>query len=126
MNTPLYFIFGLIILTDLIDTAGQLILKSTINSLDVHINSFAKVLCFISRLVLIPRLWIGLLFSATSLFIWLFVLTRAELNLAYSLDSMRYIFIAFASMMILKEPVGKKRWLGILSIVFGIILVTCG
>jgi len=37
---------------------------------------------------------------------------------------MHYVFIAFSSMLILKEKVGKKRWLGTLLIVIGIVLVS--
>jgi hypothetical protein len=43
-----------------------------------------------------PRLWVGFIFSIISLCIWLFVLSKADLNFAFSADSMHYIFIALA------------------------------
>jgi len=76
--------------------------------------------------VKIPRVWLGFCLSGISLFFWLIVLSKTDLSLAFSLDSMRYILIALASVIFLKEKVGIGRWLGIASVVFGIILVALG
>ena len=78
------------------------------------------------RLVSIPRVWLGFLFSAVSLTIWLFALSKSGLGFAFSLDSMRYILIALASAIFLKEKIGVGRWLGILYVVLGIVLVATG
>lgn len=124
MKIGLFYIIFLIVLTSICDTISQLFLKNSINSLDVNINNLKKVLQFLLKLAAIPRVWIGFIFSCLSLFIWLFVLSKADLNFAFSLDSMHYIFIAYASMLILKENVGLKRWTGTILIVVGIILVS--
>ncbi|MDD5044897.1 MAG: EamA family transporter [Candidatus Omnitrophica bacterium] len=114
----------LLIIMSCFDTASQLVLKSSINSLKHNVNSISSVIRFIFRLILIPRVYLSLLFSTASLFIWLFVLSKIDLNLAFSIDSMHYIFIAFASGIFLKERVGYKRWLGTILIVIGIAMVT--
>lgn len=126
MKLGILFIIGLIALTDLCDTVSQLCLKSSINSLDLHINSFRKMLHFITHLVKIPRVWVGFIFSTLSLVAWLFVLSKADLNLAYSLDSMRYILITLASVFVLKERIGIVRWMGIICVVLGIFFVATG
>ena len=125
MYGGLIFILFLIALTSICDTISQLFLKSAINSLKVSLSAnILNILRFIIRLILVPRVWISFLFSVLSLCIWLFVLSKIDLNLAFSLDSMHYIFIAFASSIFLKEKVGFKRWLGTISIIIGIILVS--
>ena len=124
MKVGIFFIIFLIVLTSICDTISQLILKSAINSLGANISSIRKIFGFIIKLILVPWIWIGLIFSCLSLFIWLFVLSKADLNLAFSVDSMHYIFIAFASSLILKEKVGLKRWMGTIIIMAGIVLVT--
>jgi len=124
MKYGMSFIIFLIVLTSICDTLSQLFLKFSINSLDLHVNSIKKIIGLLWKLIRIPRVWLGFLFSTLSLFIWLFVLSKADLNLAFSLDSMHYIFIALGSMLLLKEKIGPVRWMGIVSIMAGIILVS--
>jgi len=124
MNLSLILVIGLIFLSSSCDTFSQVFLKKSINSLDIQVNSIKKAIRFILKLILIPRVWLSFTFSTFSLLIWLFVLSRIDLNFAFSLDSMHYILIAFASGMFLKERVCYKRWIGTGLIVFGIILVS--
>ncbi len=124
MKYEMSFIIFLIVLTSICDTFSQLFLKFSINSLDLQINSLKKMLGLLWELIRIPRIWLSFLFSTLSLCIWLFVLSKADLNLAFSLDSMHYIFIALGSVLLLKEKIGTARWLGIVSIMSGIILVS--
>lgn len=125
MKEKLVFILFLIFLTSLCDTINQLFLKSAINSLKVSLSANVRsVIKFIFRLILIPRIWLSGLFSLLSLCIWLFVLSRVDLNFAFSVDSMHYILIAFGSKVVLSEKVGLKRWLGTAFIVAGIVLVS--
>jgi len=122
----LIFIIFLIFVTDICDTVSQLFLKSSINSLDLHINTVKKVIRLVIHLIKTPRVLIGSFFSVLSLFIWLFVLTKSDLNFAFSIDSMRYILISLASVLILKEKINTVRWLGIFAVVCGIMLVAIG
>jgi len=124
MKEGVIFTLFLIVLTSICDTINQLFLKSAINSLLSPSGSILNVVKFILKLILIPRVWISLLFSITSLCIWLFVLSRADLSYAFSADSMHYIFIAIVSRFILKERVGLKRWIGIVFIVIGIAVIS--
>ena len=126
MKAGLAFIIFWILASGLCDTISQLLLKSCINTLDIQVNGIKKALQLALSVGKIPRAWVGLLFSILSLFIWLFVLTNSDLNFAFSLDSMRYVLIALASTVVLKERISSIRWLGILAVVIGITLVTLG
>ncbi|MDD2679336.1 MAG: EamA family transporter [Candidatus Omnitrophica bacterium] len=124
MKEELVFILFLIALTSICDTINQLFLKSAINSLASPRGNVKAVFKFIMQLILVPRVWVSFLFSIISLCIWLFVLSQVDLSFAFSADSMHYIFIAIVSRFILKERVCFKRWLGIILIVVGIMLVS--
>jgi uncharacterized membrane protein len=126
MKQNILSIIFLIFVTDICDTVSQLFLKSSINSLDLHINTVKKVIHLVIQLIKTPQVWISLIFSTLSLFMWLFVLTKSDLNFAFSIDSMRYILIALASVLILKEKINTVRWLGIFAVVCGIMLVAIG
>lgn len=125
MKEGLAYILFLIALTSICDTINQIFLKSAINSLEASLSAnVLKILQFITRLIMIPRVWLSFLASTVSLCIWLFVLSKVDLNFAFSLDSMHYIFIAFASRLFLQERVDARRWFGTIFIVVGIVLVT--
>lgn len=124
MKINVFLFILLLVITSSCDTISQLLLKNAINSLGIDVSGLKKIFRFILRLVLIPWVWTGLIFSCISLFVWLFVLSKVDLNLAFSVDSMHYIFIAFASRSVLKERVGFKRWAGTIFIVLGIVLVS--
>ena len=125
MKEGLIFILFLLAFSSIFDTINQLFLKSAINSLRLTSPvTIIKVIRFIIRLILVPRVWLSFLFSVLSLATYLFVLWKVDLSFAFSVDSMHYIFIAIGSKLILKERVGFRRWAGTIFIIIGIILVT--
>lgn len=125
MKQGLPAVLSLIALTSLCDTINQLFLKSAIDSLNFTPTfNVIKIFKFIFKLISKPRLWLGFVFSLISLGIWLVVLSKADLNFAFSADSMHYIFIALASRFVLKEKMGLWRWLGTGLILVGIVFVS--
>jgi drug/metabolite transporter (DMT)-like permease len=125
MKQGLLVVLSLIALTSLCDTINQLFLKSAIDSLNFTPTlNIIKILKFIFKLISKPRLWLGFGFSLISLCIWLIVLSKADLNFAFSADSMHYIFIALASRFVLKEKMSSWRWLGTGLIMVGIVFVS--
>jgi drug/metabolite transporter (DMT)-like permease len=125
MKQGLLLVLSLIALTSLCDTINQLFLKSAIDSLNFTPTlNIIKIFKFIFQLIRKPRLWVGFGFSLISLCVWLVVLSKADLNFAFSADSMHYIFIALASWFVLKEKMSTWRWLGTGLIVVGIVFVS--
>jgi len=125
MKQGLPVILSLIVFTSLCDTINQVFLKSAINTLSLSSPvTVKKIIRFIVELIKVPRVWGSFFFSILSLSVWLVVLSKADLNFAFSLDSMVYVFIAYASQHILKEKVCFKRWSGTILVIMGIILVT--
>jgi uncharacterized membrane protein len=125
MKQGLWLILILIACTSFCDTVNQLFLKSTIDALKFTPSlNVKKIFNFIFRLITTARLWVGFSFSLVSLSIWLVVLSKTDLNFAFSADSMHYIFIALASRFVLKEKMDLRRWLGTVLIVLGIVFVS--
>ncbi|MDD4954809.1 MAG: EamA family transporter [Candidatus Omnitrophica bacterium] len=125
MRASLFLILICITISNAFDAIRDTFLKSAINSVgELGESKIKNVIRFVIRLLKKPQVWISFACSIVSLFFYLFVLSKAELNFAFSLDSMHYIFIAFSAKFFLKEKVGPKRWLGTAFVVVGIILVT--
>lgn len=125
MTYSIFLILTLIAIANIFDTIREIFLKKAINSIkEFSPNTIKKVIIFIAKLLCIPKVWLSFVASVLSLFFYLFVLSKVELNLAFSLDSMHYIFVAFSSRLFLKEKVGAMRWAGTIFIVIGITLVS--
>jgi len=125
MTKGMFFILLLIVTASILDTITQLFLKSAINSLKVCVSlNLKKIKEFILALIFLPQAWAALLVSIIALCVWLYVLSRVDLSLAFSIGSVHYIFIAISSKLLLKERVGFTRWLGIICIAVGMALVS--
>ncbi|WP_031484976.1 EamA family transporter [Maridesulfovibrio frigidus] len=57
-------------------------------------------------------------------FLWLLVLSRMELSLAYPMLSLGYVLVTIASKYLFNEEVPLHRYAGIATIIFGIILIS--
>jgi drug/metabolite transporter (DMT)-like permease len=123
LSTELIFVLFLIVLTSICDTINHLGLKVCADAAGIKVVGVATALHFAFRIMKMPLAWLSVFFSLLSLFLWIFVLTKAELSFAFSLDSMHHVFILVAAKFILKEDVGSRRWLGTIAIMVGIFLV---
>jgi len=125
MKQGLLSILSLIFVISISDTINQLFLKSAVNSVTLSGPvTLKKIASFVLSLLRLRRVWIAAIFSTLSFGIWIFVLSRVDLNFAFSIDSMHYIFIAFASRVVLKEKVGFLRWFGTILTIAGIAIVS--
>ena len=60
---------------------------------------------------------------AMATIIWMYILKRFELSVAYPLISISYIFGMLASVFIFKEVVPVTRWIGVGFIMIGVIFL---
>lgn len=66
----------------------------------------------------------GLVCYVVSVVLWLLVLSKVEVSVAYPLISLGYVFVAIAGYYFFDEAVSVQRILGILIIIFGVYLVS--
>jgi len=58
-----------------------------------------------------------------AMLLWLLVLQRIPVSVAYPMLSLNFIFITFAARLIWHEPVSVRHWLGVVLIMVGIIVM---
>ncbi len=63
------------------------------------------------------------LFVLSSVF-YIYALSMERLSLLYPITSLTYIWVALVSIKFLKEKINKYKWLGIVLIILGIVLIT--
>jgi drug/metabolite transporter (DMT)-like permease len=72
-----------------------------------------------------PAVLLGLAFYTVSSVLWLFVLSRVSLSIAYPMGALTYVFVIVGGLL-MGEAVTVERWAGALLIVTGVVLVGRG
>lgn len=86
--------------------------------------SIANLIALIPRLI--QNIWLisGLFLFGVSFFLWLFIISRLKLSVAYPIStSLSFCLITLASWFIFKEQLALLQIVGIILIIFGIFLV---
>lgn len=71
-----------------------------------------------------PYVFFGFMFFGISSIFWLVVLSRIDLSFAYPMVSVAYVVVAIFSYFVFKENVSLIRWIGIMTICFGVFLIS--
>lgn len=76
------------------------------------------------RIVTTPQIPLAIVFLAVFFFTWLSLLSHADLSLLLPMTASTYVLNALAAGPVLGETVSRQRWVGILVITMGVVLVT--
>ncbi|CEG57369.1 SMR family transporter [Legionella fallonii] len=98
----------LILLSTILEGFGQLLFKYS-----AILTSRKKYICFI----------IGVVFLILEFISWTAVLHYIDVNIAYPMSSLSYVFVCLLSFIFLSESLQKQRVLGLIYIVFGTIIL---
>ena len=103
---------------------AQLTLKAGMNQV-THANGGAVTLSGAALKTIATNLtvWGGLALFGLSAVVWLFVLSRTSLSFAYPFAALTYLIIVAVDRFVLHESVPPLRWVGVASIMVGIVLV---
>ena len=112
--------YGLLLIGILIGVVGQLLLKSGM----ARQPGFR--LCDLATLTHNVPVICGFCCYGLSTVLYLTVLARLELSLAYPTVSLGYVLVIIMSRVVFKEPVGPTRWLAAGIICCGVVLVGLG
>lgn len=117
-------VFVMVTLISLAETAAQVCFKTAVEKLDMPANTLREMLRLSWRLLFFFRTWVGMWMGLAILGLWVVVLGISDLNFAFCLSSIHYVFIALSSKFLLHEDVGRNRWLATLMITVGIAIVS--
>jgi len=66
----------------------------------------------------------GLALFGLGFVLWVFILSKVQLSIAAPIMSLAYVFIMIFSYLLFKEPITSVKVLGVISILFGVVLIT--
>jgi multidrug transporter EmrE-like cation transporter len=116
--------FLLILTCVALGVAGQLLLKHGMSSTGERVDEVRDVVPRLLQAATNPAVVGGFLFYALSAALWLVVLTRVELSLAYPMLSLGYVLVVVLSRVFFQEHVTWIRFLGTLVVCFGVFLIS--
>lgn len=126
MSPFLWLLFGLSVACDM---GGQLCFKRGVHDIAVTDGQGAwarQFALYFNAVARAPWLWGGIAVYAVELVIWLAILERAPLSLAFPIASLNYCGVMIACHLLLKEHVSRRRWIGAAFITLGVAIVGLG
>jgi drug/metabolite transporter (DMT)-like permease len=112
-----------ILISVLFSTAGQLLLKSGMNTIGAVTLSFNQIFPTLWRMVTNPGVFFGLVLYGVGTIFWLAALSRAELSYAYPFASLSYVIMLAASWAMFNEQITMARIIGTAVICIGVLLI---
>lgn len=70
-----------------------------------------------------PETWIGFILYGLSAICWLWVLSQAQLSLAYPVLALSFPIVVALSALFFGEDITTLRWLGVVVVVLGVSLL---
>ena len=111
----------LLLLWTVCEALGQLLFKHGMDRLEESDEGFS--LRILGRALASPVIWAGIVVHAAEFAVWLEILGKAPLSVAFPLESISYVAVVGASRLILGEHVSPRRWAGVGLIVAGIVVL---
>jgi multidrug transporter EmrE-like cation transporter len=101
-----------------ISVIGQLFLKKGVSSSNLSFNLPSIIKTFFT-----PEVFFGFVLYGLSAILWLFVLQKFPLTVAYPFLSLTYVIILIAGVFWLQEPLSFIKVVGVILILLGVVLV---
>ncbi|PUB05907.1 EamA family transporter [Paenisporosarcina sp. OV554] len=106
----------LILLNTMILVSGQFLWKFGMMNKENSFSSLGEII----KLMFSPYIVTGLTMYGFATILWLFILTRVPLSVAYPLQSLAYVFAVFGAFFIFNEPLSFMKIVGVLMIIIGV------
>ncbi len=110
----------LILISVLLGAGGQVLLKMGA----LRVAEVTEVGPLLGRIVTSPHILAGFGLYGVASVLWIVVLSRAPLSLAYPMLSLGYVVVLLASAYVFGEAIPAVRVAGIAAIILGLVLVS--
>jgi drug/metabolite transporter (DMT)-like permease len=123
-NHITFKVFLLIIATDINESIAQIFLKKGLNWVGMDNITTGNLADFFLKSFTSPFVWAGMAVFLINFFLWITVLSRVDLSVAFPVGSTSYIYVPLLSILFLHEVMNPMRWAGIILIIAGIHFVS--
>jgi multidrug transporter EmrE-like cation transporter len=109
-----------------LNAGAQLLLRSAMHNVEGGVVSLRHFASLLPGLTTSPPILGGLACYILSLGLWLVVLSRLPVSIAYPLQSLGYIMVVLFAHVLLNESLSANKLLAITLIVLGVLLLARG
>jgi drug/metabolite transporter (DMT)-like permease len=110
--------FLLILCNTCILVAGQFLWKYGMMKTTFQLNPLSII-----KLLFSPFIFSGLVLYGVATILWLFILSRVPLSIAYPVQSIAYVLAVFGAYFIFHEPLSPAKIIGVILIILGVSLI---
>jgi uncharacterized membrane protein len=115
----------LVLIAGLLGGAGHVLLSKGMKTVgDLTEAPTSRIGGMVGRTVTNPWVLTGVVLQASFFFLYLTLLSRADVSKILPMTAFDYIVVALLAQMFLAEPVTPARWTGIGFIVLGVFMVS--
>jgi len=107
-------------------TLGQILLKWRIRDVIILPSGFVEKFTFLFLLIFDPLIFLSLLADGLAYLAWMAALTKLELNYAFMMSSLIFVFVIIFSRLLLNEPISVQKIVGMLLIILGVVIIARG
>lgn len=120
----MFYSIALILASVAVGVFGQLFFKAGVAKLGpIGGAALTQLPQLIASVATNPLIILGLACYGLGAVMWIVVLSRVDLSLAYPMLGLGYVFVLLISWLVFGEAVSAWRWVGTLMIVAGVVLV---
>jgi multidrug transporter EmrE-like cation transporter len=114
----------LVFISVVIGTIGQLCIKTAMLRIGpMPFSLLTEIIDSAWQIMRQPLIWLALLFYGAGFIVWASALSHLQLSFAYPLLAAGYLINPLAAMILFNEQIPLIRWIGIVVIMVGIVLV---
>ena len=117
--------YVLLIFNVLLTVFGQILLKQGVSTVG-RIGGFRDLIPKLTQVIFNPFVLGGISIYGFTTFVWLVILSRVKLSIAYPMLSLGYVLAIPFSWLFFKESIPKVRIIGAIIICIGVYLVAQG
>jgi len=116
----------LLLLSVLFAGSGQVLFKKGMSRVqDISFTgNIAGIIKMVFSVVFSPLVFSGLILYGLSTLLWLFALSKTQLNYAYPFTALTFILVMLASYFIFSEAIPVNRLIGVGIIVIGVLVAS--
>jgi multidrug transporter EmrE-like cation transporter len=109
-----------------LNAAAQLLLRSGVQGVPGAVTSLGHFITVLPRFLTTPSILAGFACYTVSAGLWLVVLSRLPVSIAYPLQSLGYVMVVVLAHLILSEPLTAHKVVAITLIVLGVLVLARG